>query len=257
MNINELSTQMTFTPVPIFGIKQDSSVVSGTGFVFSIRDGEYTMPFLITNYHVLKGTTEGYINFHKADIAKGVPTDEMVSVRFENQAVENNRLGKLDLVAIPLAATLDSFQKKGLHFFLRSVEPNMIPTDEQWNELGAIEDITFIGYPNGLMDRGGRFPLVRRGITATPIWNDFNGEEQFLIDAGVFPGSSGSPVFVFNRGIYPDKDGMTVGNRLMFVGIISGTVTNNHTGYLNLGVVINSKAFYRELGLFIKRITKK
>ena len=88
-------------------------------------------------------------------------------------------------------------------------------------------------------------------------WNNFKGEDVFLIDAGVFPGSSGSPVFIYNRGTYPTKDGIAVGSRLMFVGVIAQTMLrDNSTGkdYLNLGKVINSRAMYVELQKFVKKL---
>ena len=132
-----------------------------------------------------------------------------------------------------------------------------IPSKEQVDNLSAIEDITFIGYPSGLYDEKNKISIIRQGITATPIWNNFKGEDVFLIDAGVFPGSSGSPVFIYNHGTYPVKDGIALGNRLLFVGVLSQTMLrDNATGksYLNLGKVINSRAMYRELKKFIQRI---
>ena len=133
----------------------------------------------------------------------------------------------------------------------------MIPSKEQMDKFSAIENITFIGYPSGLYDEKNKMSIIRQGITATPIWNNFKGEDVFLIDAGVFPGSSGSPVFIFNQGTYPTKDGIALGNRLLFVGVISQTMLrDNATGrdYLNLGKVINSRAMYRELNRFIQRL---
>lgn len=121
----------------------------------------------------------------------------------------------------------------------------------------VIEDITFIGYPSGLYDERNKISIIRQGITATPIWNNFRGEKAFLIDAGVFPGSSGSPVFIYNRGTYPSKDGIILGNRLLFVGIISQTMLRDNTtgkSFLNLGKVINSNAMYYELDKFIRNL---
>ena len=63
---------------------------------------------------------------------------------------------------------------------------------------------------------------MRRGTTATPISIDFQGLKQFLIDASVFPGSSGSPVFILNIGMYTNKDGTTnVSSRLLFLGTVA------------------------------------
>ena len=78
---------------------------------------------------------------------------------------------------------------------VRTLTPSNIPTREQVKNFDAIEDILFIGYPTGIYDRYNNSPIARKGITATPIALDYEGKYQFLIDASIFPGSSGSPVF--------------------------------------------------------------
>jgi len=51
---------------------------------------------------------------------------------------------------------------------------------------------------------------------------DFENTPCFFIDASVFGGSSGSPVFLLNQGMYSDKSGMTnIGSRCFFVGVIA------------------------------------
>lgn len=257
VNINDISTQLLYTTVPIYARKTDGSISSGTGFIFSINETETTsIPMLITNYHVLENATAGFVELHVSE--EGNPSmEKSVKVQFDQSIIGGNKLGDLDLIAIPLASTFNEFQSKGVSLFFRSVDQNLIPTEEQFNEFAAIEDVTFIGYPSGLYDDKNKISIVRQGMTATPIWNNFKGEDAFLIDAGVFPGSSGSPVFIYNRGTYPTKDGIAVGNRLVFVGIISQTILrDNSTGteYLNLGKVINSRAMYKELQAFVKKL---
>ena len=65
-------------------------------------------------------------------------------------------------------------------------------------------------YPIGLWDEKNNLPIVRRGMTATDPVIDYNGRQEFLIDAAVFPGSSGSPVYI------ADDNGQFVGS--VFVG---------------------------------------
>ena len=99
---------------------------------------------------------------------------------------------------------------------------SLIPSKETLEELDALEEIIFIGYPSGIWDRKNLLPIVRKGITATPIAVDFDGERKFLVDASVFPGSSGSPVFLYNAGSYHDKkSNLVVGSRLLFLGILT------------------------------------
>ena len=64
---------------------------------------------------------------------------------------------------------------------------------------------------------------MRKGITATPANIDFEGQPTFVIDASIFPGSSGSPVFICNVGSYTKKgtNDLFAGTRLMFLGIVA------------------------------------
>ena len=256
MNINDLSTQLIYTTVPIYAKKKNGQLSSGTGFMFSVIETDTTsIPLLITNYHVLENAEEGFVELHLGE--NGIPTKKSARIQFDNSIIGTNKLGDLDLIAVPMAATLIDLQKKNIDIFFRSVDKNIIPTNKQWESFSAIENITFIGYPNGLYDEQNKISIIRQGITATPIWNDYRGEKAFLIDAGVFPGSSGSPVFIYNQGTYSTGGNVIVGNRLLFVGIISQTVlTDNTTGktYLNLGKVISSIAMYKELDKLIKRL---
>lgn len=251
MNINDISTQLIYTTVPIY-VQKGTQLSSATGFIFSIKESEQSfIPLLITNYHVLENADAGFIEIH-SDCEKNNNT---VQIQFDKTIIANNKLGELDLIAIPLAGTLNDFAKKGIKLFYRTVDQIMIPNDEQINELAAMEEIVFIGYPSGLYDNINKLPILRKGITATPIWNNFKGKDIFLIDGGVFPGSSGSPVFIYNQGSFPIKNGIAVGNRLLFVGVISETMlTGNGDNYLNLGVVINSKAMFYELEKFINKL---
>jgi hypothetical protein len=66
-----------------------------------------------------------------------------------------------------------------------------------------------VGYPNGLWDAKNNFPLLRRGITAShpAIDYDVNGVATTVVDMACFPGSSGSPIFIYDNGSFIDKKG--------------------------------------------------
>jgi hypothetical protein len=53
-------------------------------------------------------------------------------------------------------------------------------------------------------------------------------------------------VFVLNQGAYATKGGLTIGSRILFVGMITETYFGEAQGgnrvYLNLGKVLNSRA---------------
>lgn len=255
MNINDLSTQLLYTTVPIIG-QTNSGICSGTGFIFSFSEGKdnsKTIPLLITNHHVLKDVEHGFVEFNlqENDLPSKTKT---AKVDFDKTAIDNSKLGELDLVAIPIASALEGMQSKGMKPFYRSIDSGIIPSQEVVDDLAAIETITFIGYPSGLYDNYNKSSIIRQGITATPIWNNFSGQPTFLVDAGVFPGSSGSPVFIYNQGSYPTKDGIAIGSRILFVGIITSTVLREGKDYLDLGVAVNSLTFYEELKQYISKL---
>lgn len=108
--------------------------------------------------------------------------------------------------------------------FHQSFDKSLIPSVEQLKSLDSVEDIIMIGYPNALWDEVNNIPLVRKGITATPAWLDFNGKKEFVIDAACFPGSSGSPVLLCNIGNVKDKfGGIRFGiNRIYLLGLLYG-----------------------------------
>jgi len=75
-------------------------------------------------------------------------------------------------------------------------------------------------------------PVMRRGITATPPYLDFMGKQEFLIDASIFPGSSGSPVFLFNQGTWVLRNGNTNagGFRIQLLGIVYAVALHKTNG---------------------------
>lgn len=63
-------------------------------------------------------------------------------------------------------------------------------------------EVLFVGYPDNRFDSVHNLPILRKGTLATLPTINFNGLKQIIIDAQVFPGSSGSPVFVVENGKY-------------------------------------------------------
>ena len=103
------------------------------------------------------------------------------------------------------------------------------------SDLTQLEDIVMIGYPNGLWDSKNNMPIFRRGVTASHPRFDWNGRKEFLIDAACFPGSSGSPVLLYNEGSYPRKSGgIALGSRLYLLGILYAGPQHTVTGEIEI-----------------------
>ncbi len=69
-------------------------------------------------------------------------------------------------------------------------------------KLYAGMNVVFVGYPSGFYDKKNFLPVMRSGTIASIPMVDFNGEPKVLLDAQIFPGSSGSPVFASIEGKY-------------------------------------------------------
>lgn len=257
MNLNDISTQLLFTTVPIWVEKTSGETTTATAFLYNVpvpdKPGGF-IPLLITNHHVVNGAARGLIELVARKEDSPDPQNR-VRVGLEGAQLQNFVDEGLDLAAVPLGPILNQLESVKKSVFFRSVGPDLIPSREVVDGLAALEEVVFVGYPSGLRDRQSGMPIVRRGITATPVWNEFEGRPNFLIDAGVFPGSSGSPVFILNQGAYSTKDGLVVGNRLLFLGIIAESMIRSEehgTAYLGLGKVVRSDA----LKGFVERVVK-
>lgn len=65
-----------------------------------------------------------------------------------------------------------------------------------YNAVAPGSEVIFVGYPEDRYDTVNNLPLIRTGSVASIPDVDFNGRGEVVIDAQVFPGQSGSPVFV-------------------------------------------------------------
>lgn len=260
MNLNDLSTQLLFTTVPIW-VRKAQGTVTGTGFIYNVpvaNDPARSIPLLITNFHVVEGALEGVIELVERSGDQPV-LQKRVRAQIDAGVLLARTDPRLDIALIPLGPLLNQLDSGGRPVFFRSIGPDIVPAPDVVNDLAALEEIVFIGYPSGLRDEHNSTPLIRRGITASPIWNDFGNDPIFLIDAGVYPGSSGSPVFIMNQGSYATKGGLVVGTRLLFLGVITSTMLRTEaTGnaYLGLGRVVKSSAVKTAIDLFASSVSK-
>lgn len=225
MQVDSVAENLFFTTVRIDTVAIDGSQGSGTGFLYAhkISESQHAI-FVVTNKHVVNGMRSGSLTFHqmkdeKPDLGSGFRLD----IQDWSQAWFGHPKPDVDIAIVPfLPLEAHIKQQNAVDLFYRCVDSSMLPSPEQMEQLDAIETVTFIGYPNGIWDKTNLIPVARRGTTATPLSVDFEGTPRFVIDASVFGGSSGSPVFIFNQGMYTDKRGNTsISSRLLFVGVVA------------------------------------
>ncbi|MHA1347952.1 MAG: S1 family peptidase [Candidatus Heimdallarchaeaceae archaeon] len=272
MNQNVPIHQLLYSTLRIEGQLPNSTSV-GTGFIVLYEKEDMKYLFIVTNKHVVNGASSGKFFFTKSDNGN----NPLVGQRFDINITDFDKSwffhpAKIDIAICPLVPLLQQIEKANQKVYFRSIPLSLIPTKEQEDKLTALEEIIFIGYPNAIYDTINLLPIIRKGTTATPIFIDYEGKPLFLIDASVFGGSSGSPVFIYNYGSYSTSEGnITVGTRIYFVGVVSKVFFNENNGkieflevpttqiplvktkqFLNLGMVIKSRVVVETIEEFLR-----
>lgn len=207
----------------------------GTGFFYSIpvKDGEapegLSIPFLVTNKHVL-GKCDRF-DVVLTVTKKGTPLNELgrpSEPEYENfqlpissQTRIDHPSDEVDLCAVLIGPILNHLESQGreLHHFI--LGPALKLTNENRRLLRTAEPITMVGYPNGLWDEKNNAPIIRRGITATHPLLPYAGKKIFMIDAACFQGSSGSPVFIHEDGMFRSgENSYSPGTKIGLIGVL-------------------------------------
>lgn len=272
MRAETASEQLFFTTVYLSGKDAAATTWTGTGFIvnYEVANGGIA-PILVTNKHVLDGAVELTVRLVRAD-ADGQPTSQATQTTllgFGPSAWLGHPVPEVDIAVLLLGPVIQQMQGEGRAPFFRAFSAGHLLTEQQAQDLDALEEVTFVGYPNGLFDTANFLPIARRGQTATPLQNNYRGAPAFLIDASVFGGSSGSPVLIFDRGSYATRAGGTViGTRLHLVGVLAAVHIRQASGSvhdlpakkiavfnepIDLGIVFKSSAIQDCVNLLLTK----
>lgn len=210
----------------------------GTGFLYAVEapalegPAEVQTPrfvgLLVTNKHVIAGCESISVKFTIAPANAAIGADgQPVGKSFESLVipVAGGSMGhpdpNVDLCAFPVGGFLNLFAERGLELRHQFLNPSYKADAALRSILRAIEPIAMVGYPSGIWDSVNNAPIVRRGSTATHPLVRYENRPEFLIDAACFQGSSGSPVFLFEDGMYRTAgEGLTPGTRIAFLGVL-------------------------------------
>lgn len=221
LNVETPAEQLLFSTVRI-ECQSPDGLSTGTGFFYSREVNNSTAVFIVTNKHVIRESQVGRLFFTASEDGKpligervDLQLDEFHGLWFDHPDPD------IDICIMPFVPIVEYLQKAHKDIFYRSIPQEINLSEKFMKELDALEEVIFVGYPNGVFDAKHLLPIVRRGTTATPLHLDYEGKPQFLIDASVFPGSSGSPVLVCNSGGYSTRGNLSVGVRVIFLGVIS------------------------------------
>lgn len=233
MRVETAAEKLLFSTVRLKTEWHDKIKV-GTCFVFQARKNGVNHNYLVTNRHLVRGANEGRLFFtiSNRDLPDiGNEYEYFVGTDFASRW-HFHPIDHVDIAVMDMAEIFDTLSKYAINIFCCAISSNTIPKPEDISELDVIQNIMFMGYPDGLFDRRNLTPIVRQGVTATPLQLDYNGLPAFLIDASVFPGSSGSPVFYHDDGPYRNRAGSIVVRppRALLLGIIAAVHVTRGTG---------------------------
>lgn len=215
-----------YTTSKILAIQNGQVISSGTSFYVKNRNQIY----LVTCYHIVKECEEVKILLLSNDFQR---------IERNTITIQSNKFSFLaseDLAWVNITKSLKAMLKENIKLLVKTFD---LYTSSIFNHdnLDIFESVYFIGYPRGIIDNFNLTPILRKSNFATIYSMNFNMINQFLIDAYVVPGSSGSPVFVKNN------------HEIILIGVIVGAyITNdNMESYFNLGIVSKLNNFIRKL----------
>lgn len=264
MNIQE---QIMHTTLRIEMLEKGNIKGMGTGFLVSVpvNNERDVKVVLVSNKHVLAVGDEIAITF--TTMKDGIP-EFGKKLRIPINNIKANVVGHPDS-EVDVAALLCTgiFNLLPNQLFFKAIQYDML-SDFTEKELTVAENIFFVGYPNGRFDEKNNLPLVRTGLIASNPKFDYNGKPEFVIDAQVFPGSSGSPVYI-NYTFEDFKNGRIVlggQQNIKVLGIVAQTMLRNNilqtvpTGLksftqevLGLGIVFKSTVIKETIDLLLKK----
>lgn len=272
-----LNDKFIFSTVLIY-IQQEGRL--GTGFFLYNKssDGK-TSIFLITNKHIIpkKGKTKEItikVNRLESGIIK-VDTIDIPITGNDNEYLPYVKLHHdedVDIAVINVSEFITKYQIIGIWLPLDLLATKDIIKKEEVN-IGT--DVYVLGYPQLIFDERNTFPVLRQGVIATVPSAGYAFNETlrnkhkdlpkylygFLIDANIFPGSSGSmvilkppPEVIGFRGNYSGKgpSGMPY-----ILGIVTGSIPIHDTALnsiqrMGVGVVISADKIRETIEMFNK-----
>lgn len=210
----------------------------GTSFLYRIDDeDESWIPILITNRHVVANFSSARLTLSAAaDLTQASPRDATTITVNELQSfVVYHPNPQVDLAAILLGPiTHHHHERGGAPIHLNAINISDLVDSATESRMRFVENVIVVGYPQGLWDDYRNLPLFRQGITASPAALDYCNESKFLIDCSIYPGSSGSPVFLYDSGAFIDAstNEVSFGERVKLLGIVFAVMLYEANGQI-------------------------
>lgn len=229
-----IAENLLYSTVKLTTLDSKRQKSTATGFFMNLaKNGNNFIPCIITNKHVIEGTECVFIRFHLSDQNKPSGKYFTYGLKIDKSGCLFHPDPDVDLCAFNIVNILERAVNDGKPIFRQTIPLNFIPPETDWDYFDALEDVVMVGCPNGISDEFNNLPIFRRGITASSLTKNYNGKNEFLVDMACYPGSSGSPIFVYNTNGFLDRrqDAFAIDRqRLVFVGVLYAGPQISHYG---------------------------
>lgn len=194
--------------------------------------------WLITNKHVVFGKQNSErlnppfppaIDFYLRKKIKNSNYPRWDTIRIESSDLrlltKMHKDSLTDVVAIDVTKfVLNRLSKGDSLYYYGAVSEINFPIPGLTVNLNGIaveagHEVLSVGYPKNFYDKLNLFPTIKSGVIASKWKTNYNGNPYFLIDAKLFPGSSGS-IVITKPGSFGGKEGDF--EFFQFLGVYSG-----------------------------------
>lgn len=176
----------------------------GTAFVVQSPGAA---PIIVTSVHVLATMGRGPLMLGtRVPDARGEPEVAILRLHPERgRRHEYVRHPRQDVAAfaLELSGEVSDLLSIGSYLDERSIASGP-------GSLRAGAEVSFLGYPEVLPGTAGAFPILRTGSVASYPLGTSAADGLFVVNADVYPGDSGAPVFVTGSSGRPRLVGMIV-----------------------------------------------
>ncbi|MDG6898147.1 MAG: trypsin-like peptidase domain-containing protein [Nitrososphaerota archaeon] len=202
----------------------------GTGFFvsFSLSQGEPEAKFLVTNRHVAEAGAEGRFSFRDSVLDRRgrvvgahLRSRRLVQVPDWRKSWVFHPNRRVDVAILPVDSFESELVARGRPPFVVGLSETVLSTPSQDALMDSVEDLLFVGYPESVHDKTHFLPVARKAISATPIGVSYERLPAFLVDATIYPGASGSPVFVAQPGAHFERGQLVPQSRFRCVGLLA------------------------------------
>jgi hypothetical protein len=200
----------------------------GTGFFFLFQTVQGNVPAIVTTKRMVeKAITISFV-FLEAD-KDGMPLydkQQLVTVKKTELPILYHPEKNVDLVIIPINPLLEYFSKKKININYRTLDDSVIPVDSVMQTISPFADLYILGHPSGIGAGLAGKPFLRKGITGTALYLDYDYQKEFLGSIPVYDGDAGAPLLVYETNYSNRYDARRAGGeRIFLVGINYGTYT--------------------------------